>query len=346
VSLGIGGGVTSDPSDIFAAAARSTSPVAARPPPTPYLVPGIVATGDTDPESDDEAFVRKRTQAKSFTLPRVPTGGGFRNWVSEAYSLMEAASNRRRERTRRFVQAVETCSDPELLLSAPRRWESFDSELLVAVLAVAPAELNRTLVNKREALQRKGAFLTGRYALWSFYSLFRIERADSLQIDLKTLWSYEYGGDLALYIAGLDAILLNFTTPPDPDMVAAAVIPQLRRCKHLSAEFSRYDAADEGHADHTLQYMYESAKRWVDRKRREDVTAQMIKPAKVAVAKGGGKTTPICPFYFKYGKCNQGSRCTMAHVAKDGTANVDAARGKGDGGSAPTKNFPTKAKRR
>ena len=157
--------------------------------------------------------------AKSFTLPKTPTGGTFRNWISEAYSLMDAASNRRKKRTRLYVQAVERCPDPEKLLDVPSRWESVDNELLSAVTAVATPELQREIVNKKEALQRQGRFLSGRYGLWMFYDLFKIDFADSIQIDLTTLWKFECNGDLALCLAGPDALLLNFNHNPSSDMI-------------------------------------------------------------------------------------------------------------------------------
>ena len=85
---------------------------------------------------------------------------------------------------------LDDAGDPELFLDVIRRWEPFDSEFLVAVMAVALAELSRVLVNKREALQRWGRFPTGRYALWSFYNLFKMDCADSMQVDLTNIMAF------------------------------------------------------------------------------------------------------------------------------------------------------------
>ena len=195
--------------------------------------------GYSSPESEEEAFSRKRTPAKAFTLPKAPLGTGFRAWVGEAYFVMEAASNRRKARTRKFAQSVELCSveQSDRLLEISPRWEQFDSELLVAVTVISPADLSRELVNKREMLQRQGKFLSGRLALWTFYQQYRLDTADCMQVDLTSLWKLEYSGDLQLCLSALDSLLLNSNQQPDAAMVSASVLPQLRKCKSLAPAF-------------------------------------------------------------------------------------------------------------
>ena len=112
---------------------------------------------------------------------------------------------------------------------------------------------------------------------------------------------------------------LNFSHKASQEMVAAAVVPQLRRCKLLAADFARYDAADDDSPDHSLAFIYNAAKRMVERKKREDMSQGMLKPVKTAVVQSyDGKHKPICPYYFKNGTCRDDTSCPLQHVAGAG----------------------------
>ena len=78
--------------------------------------------------------------------------------------ILEAASNRSRKRTRKYIKAAEYCQDLQRLIPIPKHWESFDTELLGAVLAISNPALTREIANRRQELETAGTFMSGRLA--------------------------------------------------------------------------------------------------------------------------------------------------------------------------------------
>ena len=102
---------------------------------------------------------------------------------------------------------------------------------------------------------------------------------------------------MELYLAGLDNLLLNFNHEPSMPMIQGAVVSQLRKDKRLAANFTRDDGADPGHPDRTLKSLYDSARKVIDRKKREEFTESFINPLKSTPVQQVGKAKPICPYF-------------------------------------------------
>ena len=52
--------------------------------------------------------------------------------------------------------------------------------------------------------------LSGRLVLNMFLDNYRFDIDRASELDMRTLWAHEYRNDLALFLDGLDKILLNF----------------------------------------------------------------------------------------------------------------------------------------
>ena len=53
----------------------------------------------SEPESEDEAFVRKRAIVKAVDIQQLPAASGLRQWLSKLEDACLAASNRNKKRT-------------------------------------------------------------------------------------------------------------------------------------------------------------------------------------------------------------------------------------------------------
>ena len=148
-------------------------------------------TGDTDPESEHEAFVRRRATVKPIKIAPPQAGAAIRAQIMDIYVVMEASSNRRRKRTIAFIKGIEGCTDPSLLTTVSSRWEAFDTELLTAVQAAAPANLKRDISNKPVELEKEASFMTGRLAFRMLFQLHQVDMERVIEIDLKALWNLE-----------------------------------------------------------------------------------------------------------------------------------------------------------
>ena len=130
-------------------------------------------------------------------------------WIAEFYTACCTSSNRRRQRTTRFLKQVEDADTVDVLAAVPTKWEPFDTELLAAILATATGALKRELINCQDTLRATGQMLSGRMALWYLLQRFRLEYGHAKQIELSRMFAHKFEGDLELYLDGLDAILLS-----------------------------------------------------------------------------------------------------------------------------------------
>jgi hypothetical protein len=123
-------------------------------------------------------------------------------------------------------------------------------------------------------------------------------------------------GDLEAYLDNLENILMGLEKQPDPDLLHAFVVPQLRKCKELAPDFVTYDRADDGSVERSVETMLDAARRLVARKRRASTEAEMI-GTRVQVSvdqdeEGKDSTKNVCYDYQK-GKCKFGDNCRFLH---------------------------------
>ena len=284
---------------------------------------------ETEPESEDEAFRRRRKTVKPLVLDDPPPAGGLRSWLNELYIRGCASSNRSKHRTLKYLKQVEVAAEIADVAVVPKRWDDFDTELASAMMNIAKGATKREMVLYQESQGKLCLPMSGRAALWIFLHRYHIDRGGALQVDITKLMALEFKGDLESYLDQLDLIQENCLKQPDDDLLHAFIEPQLRKCRALAPEFVTYDRADDGAPERSAQFLYDSARRCVARKRKEDNLAAMKGPLKVAVVKkppqappkkatppdGGGATG--CMLWAKAVQCKFGDKCRYPHL-RDG----------------------------
>ena len=79
---------------------------------------------DSDPESDDEEFTRRRTTPKTPVIKELPTAIGLRMWLDSLRTEFCACSNRSTKRTLKYVQAAIGASSISAVEQVSKRWDS------------------------------------------------------------------------------------------------------------------------------------------------------------------------------------------------------------------------------
>ncbi len=173
----------------------------------------------------------------------------------------------------------------------------------------------------------KGGSLAGRLALWLLQQRFKLERGQATQVEMTRLMAHKFDGDLELYLDGLDTILLQFQKEPEESFLLALVEPQLRKAKFLAPDFVFYDRALPDSEERTFTFLYDAARRQVQRRRTELNRDALTAPPKVAAfkVKGAGKgkdkkaapdvVKKPCLFFPKATGCKFGEACYMSHEA-------------------------------
>ena len=136
-----------------------------------------------------------------------------------------------------YIRHVETTVDAKMLLTVPRKWEAFDTELYNYVISLATQELKRQLMAYQQGCFVNGFAPSGRYALWYLLRKFAVSKATSAQFDITRLIKHEAKGDLALYLDGLDIILADQDELPAEALLHSIVEPQLRTFQSLVQVF-------------------------------------------------------------------------------------------------------------
>lgn len=286
---------------------------------------------DTDPESEDEAFVRRRTSVKPLDLGEPPTAGGLRTWINDLYVRACASSNRSEARTMKYIKAVESAKSIESLSTVRKHWDAFDTELASGVMKISKGATKKELILYQETQAKACLPMSGRAALWIFLNRYHIDKGQALQVDLAGLLALEYKGDLEAYLDLLDAKLLNLQKHPDEEMLHAIVEPQLRKCKALAPEFVTYDRAKPDALERTTAWLYEAARGCVARKRKEDNLAALQNAPKSVVVKNKPDQLPKdCIAFSKTGKCKFGDKCWHRHDTKSTTAPHPKSKAKAD----------------
>jgi hypothetical protein len=97
----------------------------------------------------------------------------------------------------------------------------------------------------RERSLKQGQSISGRVALWYLIERYRLDSGQTQHIDMQSLMSLKFQGDLELFLDTYDNILDNLEEVPTEAMLHAVLVPQLRHCKGLQPDFVTYDAADD-----------------------------------------------------------------------------------------------------
>lgn len=145
---------------------------------------------------------------------------------------------------------------------------------------------------------------------------------------------------MALYLDGLDDILLASSRPPEEELLLCLMEPQLRKCEPLAPDYVTFDRAIDGSPERTSAWLYEAGRRYLRRQLQNHTRDALIHPGKVAILKAPvkkpeeaatGKGKAPCPFFAK-GHCKFGVGCKLNH----GPAKKPG-KGVGKGGKAKPK---------
>ena len=192
----------------------------------------------------------------------------------------------------REFQQIEEADDPVLAFvesapehtefeDTPRRWDAFDTALCGAIMLIAKGPTKAELVLYQERRTRTGLQVSGRAALWHLLHRHKLDHGQALHVDLTMLMKLEFKVDLEVYLNALDGILMGLAKPPDEELLHALVEPQLRKCKALAPDFVSYGRAADGAEERTSKHLYDCARRFCARRRREETLAAMTKDTKV-----------------------------------------------------------------
>ena len=165
------------------------------------------------------------------------------------------------------VQAVEHVS---------KKWDELDTELANAIMRIAAGSLRREIFLYSESRRQGGSPVSGRAIEYLFLQRYDMDRGQVRHVDLAALIQLQYRNDLEAYLDDVENVLLGMSKMPDPELLHAIVVPQLRKCKALEPEFVSYDRASEGSEERTAQYMLDSARQTVSRRRRAETEASML----------------------------------------------------------------------
>ena len=232
--------------------------------------------GNSTEESEDEAFIRRRTQAKSFTLEPCGDATQLRQWISKLQAKAMSSSNRNKRRTQKYVRRIIHSTSIAALETVSKKWDSFDTEVSTAVFGCASSSLRHELILYRERCEREQRPCTGQAQLFLFLQRWDIERGQALQIDMQTLMGHKFNGSLEAYLNGLDEKLMNFIKEPDPDLLLSLVEPELRKAKaDLAPEFVTYDRSNFASSEHSLKFLVDSARGAIARNRKLQAFQQL-----------------------------------------------------------------------
>ena len=241
--------------------------------PTTYKVD---ANDSSTTESANEAFIRRRTLAKSFTLHPAPEACNLRPWLSKLQSDCMSASNRNKRRTQRFIRKIIEAATLEELEKVSKRWDSFDTEPSAAVFNCTSGSLTHELILYRETCERELRPASGMAHLHLMLKRYDIERGQALQVDTQVLLAQKYQGSLENYLNGLDAKLVQFIKEPDPDLLMALVEPELRKAEgQLAREFATFGRAAPGSHERPLKFLIKSARGATARERKLQMFANL-----------------------------------------------------------------------
>jgi hypothetical protein len=79
------------------------------------------------------------------------------------------------------------------------KWDSFDTALASAVMQISNGDLKRELITSQEALSKENIPLPGRVSFFLLLQRYKLDRGQSLHVDLSGLMQLEYKGDLEQY---------------------------------------------------------------------------------------------------------------------------------------------------
>ena len=164
--------------------------------PPEILLAAAAGRDESDTESDDEAFQRKRNRVSPLDLGQVPTSGGLRQWLNVTMVSCCASSNRPKRRTLRYITGVTQAKTVTQLENISKRWDQFDTELCSAVLKVANGAAKRELALYQESRQACGYPMSGRAALFLLIKRLKVVTGSMLQIEMQSLLALEFKGDM------------------------------------------------------------------------------------------------------------------------------------------------------
>jgi hypothetical protein len=243
--------------------------------------------------------------------------------MGDFYIRVCAASKRSQRRTLKWARQIQFASSPESLAKDNSRWEDLDTALAVAVLEIARGPVKRELLLFQELMLRKGEPLCGRSAVFILLRRYHIDSGTQMQMDLTSVMSLKYEGDLEIYLDKLDFILLEADTAIPEQFLYAIIEPELRKCKELAADFVYLDSTDDGDPRRTSSSLYEVARKVLTRMQRMSMREALtgkgnfetgLIASRADGGKGeGGKANRPCIRYAR-GNCNYGDKFLFAYL--------------------------------
>ena len=255
----------------------------------------------------ESSKARSGKEADKITLPAISNAAAFRNWRVHMRSCVVAASGKG-EKAFRWIQEVESTKITlDKLKHTGHNFQSLDAKLLSAITDKCHGELGRVITQKIEEAAAEGKMLRGRQALFIIYEYMRVSELAGALYDLSDLMAVRLNQDkLESFLNTWESTLTGMKQLPDPNTKEVLFLKQLRRSDSMKVEIAHYDRADVGTPDHSYEFLMNSVKKLIQRRRQEHNRKEIElylgggkAPALAAEGKGGkgkgkGKGTKPC----------------------------------------------------
>ena len=136
--------------------------------------------------------------------------------------------------------------------------------------------------------------LKGRQALWIVYQHYRINADAGALYDLSDLMCVKLRGDaLEAFMFNWDHVLIGMAQEPPEKTLCIFFLENLRGCHIMREEVNHYDRARQGDAHRTYEFLQDSVRRYLERKRHGENRKAVA--GALANTAGGGKPALAAP---------------------------------------------------
>ena len=244
---------------------------------------------DSDSESDGEKATRIRTPVKPIELPAMPTTKGYRVRQEDAIAQLLAGSNRNKRRTLEHINQILNASSIQSLVSISKRWEEFDSELLLSTESIVDQRIHQNIILYCTQMRSEQRMPTGAAMMYLLTTKFDMNKGQLAQIDIQSILSHTWTGVLETHMSGLEVKLSQLNNHPSMDLLTTVVEAELRESREMDVVFQMYDMMDGDDPKKNIQWLCGHADKNVER------IAKHANFISMSEAGDGATTMPVIP---------------------------------------------------
>ena len=207
-------------------------------------------------------------KADAINLGRLPNVLKYKKWRGEVRQKVADACSKP-DKAFKWITAVEDeDATQSLMANCDRKFVKLDAKLSDAInemMKDCENDLAKQLLNIKEANVKAGRRTLGREMLWVIYRNYKVDEASLVLFSIEDLMKVEISGakgeKLYAFITEWDSKMIHMKEPPDPNVVQALFVKQVRKCDKLKKWYDEYHIADAGDPRKTYDYLYQTAKK-------------------------------------------------------------------------------------